>query len=471
VKALLLMVSASLWLPALPLAAQATPSRVIECGTDSRQRVLCAAGGEVASARLVQDLSSNRCGAAGSWGWTGNTVWVDNSCRGRFEVRYRGAADTAATRRITCGTLTTRRDQCSTLGVADSVRLVKQTMFARCTEGTNWGYSDSLLWAGNGCRAEFEVVYRRAAVTPPPSPAKPVTRTITCGKTSGELHTCTTDGPVDTVRLVRDLSTTACRQKFNWDYARGFVWAKSGCRGMFEVTYEDTTSAGPSPETRRIICGSYSGTQVTCRTDGYATDVRLVQDLTSTRCREGSNWGHTDSSIWASKGCRGEFEVTYRGATATPTTPTGTRRVTCGSGSAIQVRCGTGGTAARVRLVRNLGTKACREGDNWRYNSTTIMAGNGCRAEFEVTFGRDTTQQMKPVAPATPARTIACGNTSGSAMSCNAFGTVATIRLQRDRSGGRCAQSSSWGLNDQSIWVAKGCYGDFELTYATGTLK
>ena len=57
------------------------------------------------------------------------------------------------------------------------------------------------------------------------------------------------------------------------------------------------------------------------------------------------------------------------------------------------------------------------------------------------------------------------------AMSCNAFGTVATVRLQRDRSAGRCGQSGSWGLDDQSIWVARGCYGDFELTYAAGALK
>jgi hypothetical protein len=56
-------------------------------------------------------------------------------------------------------------------------------------------------------------------------------------------------------------------------------------------------------------------------------------------------------------------------------------------------------------------------------------------------------------------------------MSCNAFGTVATVRLERDRSNGRCAQQSSWGLNDQAIWVSRGCYGDFALTYARDNLK
>ena len=466
-KALRSMVLAALAVPALPLAAQ-TPSttvssRVIECGTDSRQRVLCAAGGEIASARLVGDMSNNRCGPAGSWGWTSNAVWADNGCRGRFAVTYGGGADSAATRRISCGTLSARRDQCSTQGVADTVRLVKEGFFARCREGSNWGYSDSLIWAGNGCRAEFEVVYRRAAPTPLPAPAKPVTRTMYCGKTGGELQTCPISGYVDTVRLVRDQGGTACRQKYNWDYARTFVWARSGCRGLFEVTYRDTVSA-PSPETttRRITCGTSTGAQVTCRTDGHATDVRLVRDLSGTRvCREGTNWGHTDSIIWANQRCRGEFEVSYGGST--PTTP-GTRRVTCGSATAVHMQCNLEQEIASARVVRNLGTAECEEGDNWKHFGTRISAGRGCRAEFEVTFGKDTTPGMKPVAPA--ARVVTCGNASGAAMSCNAFGTVATVRLQRDRSGGRCGQSGSWGLSDQAIWVARGCYGDFALTYA-----
>ena len=472
-KVSLWMVLAALALPTFPAAAQtaststsSTPSsRVVQCGTESSQRVLCAAGGEITSARLVRDLSSGKCGPAGSWGWTSNAVWADNGCRGDFSVSYRAAAD-SATRRITCGTFSSRRDECSASGVVDTVRLVEQSFFSRCRQGSNWGYGDTLVWAGNGCRGEFEVTYRRATPEPQPAPAKPLTRTVTCGKSSGELHTCTVTGYVDTVRLVRDLSGNTCRQKENWDYARTFVWAKSGCRGLFEVTVRDTLSGAPAPgrNTRTIVCGSYSNEQVTCRTEGYATEVRLTRDYTGTRCLEHTNWGHTDAFIWTKQGCRGDFEVTYRDSLPA----TGAKRITCGSASAVRVQCSTGGPASRVRVVRDVGSSPCREGDNWKHNTTTILAGNGCRAEFEVTFGRDTTPGMQPVAPST--RTVSCGSASGTAMSCNAFGTVATVRLQRDRSDGRCGTSGSWGLGNQSIWVAKGCYGDFELTY-TSTLK
>jgi hypothetical protein len=457
VKAPLWLVLAALAIPSHPLAAQSSSSRVIECGTDSRQRSHCVAGGEIVSARLVQDLSFGRCGPAGTWGWHGDTLWADNACRGRFEVRYPSAADTLASRRITCGTLTSRRHECSTEGRADSVTLVRRTTFARCTKGSNWGHSDSLIWAGQGCRAEFEVFYRRTPVKPRPGPARPVTRTISCGKATGELQTCRTEGYVDTVRILRDLSGRTCRQKANWDYSHIFIWTRDGCRGDFEVTYRDTISAA----TRRIICGNTSGAQVTCRTEGHAAEVRLVRDLSGNRCREGSSWGHTDSFIWAGRGCRAEFEVSYRSAAPTRAD---VRRITCGSASAIRVQCRVG-DATDIRVVRNVGSNECRRGSNWQYADRTITAGNGCRAEFEMTVrgGADTTVGLKPVAPAT--RVVSCGDASGSAMACNAFGTVATVRVLRDRSAGRCSQPSSWGINDQTIWVARGCYGDFELTY------
>jgi hypothetical protein len=57
--------------------------------------------------------------------------------------------------------------------------LIRRTLFARCTEGSNWGYSDTLIWAGKGCRAEFEVIYRDTS-TAVPTPA-PATEVITCG--------------------------------------------------------------------------------------------------------------------------------------------------------------------------------------------------------------------------------------------------------------------------------------------------
>ena len=467
-RLLVLAVAACALVP--PLAAQATSSRVIECAASSRQRVQCDAGGQVDTVKLVKDLSYNRCSAAGSWGWTDKSVWADNSCRGQFEVVLRTVAAGGDTRRITCGTLTTQRVMCKTEGAATSVRLVRGIgPITRCRKGTTWDHTDSLIWAGNGCRAEFEVTYKDVA-TPLPAPAPaPTTRLITCGNASGTQVTCRTDGYATGVRLVRDLSARSCRKGSNWGNTDSFIWTNKGCRAQFEVTYgSPPTDPSTEPGIRRITCGTLSSPQVTCKTEGYATSVRLVRELSNNRCRKDFNWGHTDSFIWTNKGCRAEFEVSYRPASSH------VRTVTCGVLTGAQVQCLTRGTALQVRLARELSTNRCRKGTNWGNTDSFIWANGGCKAEFEVTYRGVAPPRPTPGPSPTPApektRAVSCGNVSGSSMSCNAFGTVATVRLLRDRSGGRCSQPSSWGLNEAAVWVTRGCYGDFEVTYAT-TMK
>ena len=540
----LTIIAAAACFLAPPLSAQtatstqaATSTRIIQCGASSRQRVQCDAGGQVTTVKLVRDLSFNRCSGSGSWGWTEGAVWADNSCRGEFEVSYRSTA--GGTKRITCGTLTARREMCSAEGTVASVRVVRELgPTNRCRKASTWDNTETSIWAGNGCRAEFEVTYRSPAILPVPGPA-PNTKRISCGTLSGQQVTCKTDGYATSVRLVRDLSANKCRQGSSWGNTDSLIWANKGCRGDFEVTYKDAGPTPPTPptSTRRITCGSFSAAQVTCKTDGYATDVRLIRDLNGNRCRKGTTWGNTDSFIWANKGCRAEFEVTYRtvsqtktitcgvltgtqaqcqtGGNATqvrlvrelstrrcrkgatwgntdsfiwanngckaefevtyeggpvPTTPN-TRKVSCGTTSNAQVQCNVGSDATGVRLVRDLSGNQCRQGYNWGHTGRVIWVNRMCRGEFEVTYTRG--PMPKPMPKPTPVqntRVISCGNASGAAMSCNAFGSVATVRLQRDRSAGRCNQNESWGLDDESIWVARGCYGEFEVTYAT-TMK
>ncbi len=271
------------------------------------------------------------------------------------------------------------------------------------------------------------------------------------------------------MRLVRDISAHSCRKGSTWGSGDTFIWTSNGCRAQFEVTYGAPPTDSPTePDTRRIVCGTLSGTQASCKTEGYATEVRLVRELSSNRCRKDFNWGHTDSFIWTNKGCRAEFEVSYRPASSH------TRTLICGVSTGAQVQCLTRGTALQVRLVRELSNNRCRKGTNWGNTDSYIWANAGCKAEFEVTYRGVAPPRPTPGPSPAPApektRNLSCGNAAGSSMSCNAFGTVATVRLLRDRSGARCSQPSSWGLNEAAVWVARGCYGDFEVTYAT-TMK
>jgi len=66
--------------------------------------------------------------------------------------------------------------------------------------------------------------------------------------------------------------------------------------------------------TTRVDCGS-QGRYRECDAGGVVTRVRLVRQLSSATCIEGSSWGYErgEDYVWVDRGCRGQFEVTLRG--------------------------------------------------------------------------------------------------------------------------------------------------------------
>ncbi len=285
-------------------------------------------------------------------------------------------------------------------------------------------------------------------------------RRITCGTSTGPRVQCLTGTSATSVRLVRDLSSPKqCRQSSNWGFDDTSIWVDRGCQGEFEVI----PAASPRPplpgsgqSTRRITCGSNSGAQVECNTEGEATKVVLVRDLSGrSQCRQGFNWGFTDSLIWTNRGCRGEFEVGYQAA------PSGgnARRITCGSTTGARVRCNAFGQVSNVVMVRDLtGRGLCRQNSSWGFGRSDIWANGGCRAEFEVTYlaasgGGNT-------------RRITCGSATGAPVECQTNGEATNVVLVRDLSGRNlCRAGTNWGFTDALIWANNGCRAEFDVTY------
>ncbi len=297
----------------IPAAAHSQESvvraRRITCGTTTGPRVQCLTGGNASIVRLVRDLSSLRqCRQSANWGYDRTAIWVDRGCQAEFEVIPSSAPAQpepgSATRRIACGSVGGAQVECKTNGEATNVVLLRDLNGrSQCRQGFNWGFTNALIWTNRGCRAEFEITYQA-------SPSDGNTRRITCGVTTGARVSCNPFGVVSNVVLIRDLSGgSVCRRNYNWGFTKSDIWTTRGCKAEFEVTYLNAPAAG---NPRRISCGSTAGAQLECKTNGEAINVVLIRDLTGrNRCRQGTNWGFTDSFIWANGGCRGEFEVTY----------------------------------------------------------------------------------------------------------------------------------------------------------------
>ena len=286
----------------------------VTCASAAGKRVECPADIRY-GVRLVRQVSDSPCRENTSWGTTLRAIWVDAGCRGEFEI---GAAQpqppvppAGAAQRITCGALTQAPVQCNISGRAAGVRLVRDLTNGRCRQGVSWGYTAALIWTNKGCRGEFEATF---ATIKPPAPGS---RIVTCGTTSGQYLACPANGAIREVRLMRDVSGAGrCAAPQNWGHSNVEIWTRNGCRGDFQVFYQAGGPTGPTPpappSVRVVACGLVTGQRVQCKTGGVATAVRLQSDFSGGRCRQGSTWGFTESYIWTSTSCRGQFEVTYR---------------------------------------------------------------------------------------------------------------------------------------------------------------
>ncbi len=430
-------------LPSGRVGAQDQAGTSVRCESLSDAYQRCPATGTWRGARLVRQISSSPCIQGRTWGFDRNAIWVNDGCRGVFDAGDRFAS---AGERVTCAG--TGRTECP----ADTrygVTLVRKLSQASCVEGSGWGLGTSAIWVDRGCRAEFQV-----GSPPAGGGVGPTAQTVTCGAAGGQQVTCRTGGYATGVRLVRDLSGGRCQQGQNWGYTDAFIWANRGCRGEFLVTLQGDPESGQTGPTV-ISCGSTTGRQVVCDTEGHARSVSLQRDQSAGRCRQGQTWGFTHSFIWANQGCRGEFAVTYRDAGG----PGGevARRITCGTSDPQRLACRPGGGVRSARLLRDLSASRCRQNQSWGYGGDSLWVGSGCVGEFALTVGAG---QGAP-------RTITCGSLTGQQMTCATRGAAYDVRLVSDLSGGRCREGHSWGHTNALIWASEGCRGRFEVFYAT----
>jgi Protein of unknown function (DUF3011) len=97
-----------------------------------------------------------------------------------------------------------------------------------------------------------------------------------------------------------------------------------GCRGLFAEAWRGRPGYGgpdgggwrPGPDWDRQIrlqCDSNKKHYQLCQVDvGRQGQVRLVKQLSDTRCTEGYSWGWNRAGVWVDHGCRGQFVVDRR---------------------------------------------------------------------------------------------------------------------------------------------------------------
>lgn len=143
-----------------------------------------------------------------------------------------------------------------------------------------------------------------------------------------------------------------------------------------------------------------------------------------------------------------------------------------GPGMADTIRCESNDGRSRTcnttwrgdsRLVKQLSSARCTEGNSWSSSRGQVTVSNGCRAEFGPR--RDGGNRPGP------------GNGQGSSIQCESNdGRLRTcgnnlrghVTLQRQLSNKRCVVGSNFGLRNGSVWVNDGCRGVFLVQRGNG---
>jgi len=205
----------------------------VVCESQSGRREQCTADTRLGVA-LSRQLSREACVEGRSWGYTNNSIWVDNGCRAEFIVgggrRGQGQQNpdwSSYAKTIVCESVNNRRNYCpaDTIG---GVELTRQISKTNCVLNRDWGYDSSGVWVTNGCRAEFRVGGRYESLPP----YSQYSTTVTCESVNNRRIYC----PADTrfgVQIGRQLSDNNCIFNRDWGYDNAGIWVRNGCRAEF----------------------------------------------------------------------------------------------------------------------------------------------------------------------------------------------------------------------------------------------
>jgi hypothetical protein len=190
-----------------------------------------------------------------------------------------------------------------------------------------------------------------------------------------------------------------------------------------------------------LICSSNDRRYRECPTPFHGR-VRIVEQLSSTRCTEGQNWGSRPGLVWVDGGCRARFGEVQGSAWG------GSQTMRCESTDNRPHVCRTP-WPQRSTLVRQLSNTQCVEGRNWSSTPGSVWVNNGCRAEF-APQGADVGTELR--CESTDNRYRQCGN--------DLHGRAVLVRQLSET---RCVEGQNWGLRNGRLWVDRGCRGIFRV--------
>ncbi|MGH9714849.1 MAG: DUF3011 domain-containing protein [Candidatus Acidiferrales bacterium] len=215
-------------------------------------------------------------------------------------------------------------------------------------------------------------------------------------------------------------------------------------------------------------------------------NVELLRQISGSPCIKGQTWGFDARGVWVDRGCRAEFRVYGSGdrdhredrddrdkdrdrgdqdrdrdrpdqrVVAPVAIGWQSIVINCKSDDMGRHRCHVDGGVWRVRVEAQHSDSPCTVGQTWGYDDDEVWVDRGCRADFRVWIGG--------AGPGIGRSAIVrCKSDDERLNRCAVEGRIWNVQLERQNSGAPCVRGESWGFDENSIWVDRGCRADFRV--------
>jgi hypothetical protein len=114
-------------------------------------------------------------------------------------------------------------------------------------------------------------------------------------------------------------------------------------------------------------------------------------------------------------------------------------------------------THGNVRLEKQRSTAACTSGTSWGFDDHGIWVDKGCSADFAVA-----------TAVKVLAHRLSCASDDGTRKHCSVDTRWSEVQLVKQLGSTPCTEGSTWGHDEQGIWVDHGCRAEFTIDKISG---
>jgi len=144
--------------------------------------------------------------------------------------------------------------------------------------------------------------------------------------------------------------------------------------------------------------------------------------------------------------------------------------VTCSSDDGDKHYC-EADTRYGAHLLKQTSSAECVEGKTWGWDEEGIWVNKGCAGQFELGKAQPAAEpapapEHPPIKdkPAEPKELrMSCASNDGRRNYCDADVKGATVKLVRQAGPSPCMEGSTWGHDENGIWVDRGCRGEFVI--------